>query len=272
MRSKSDQLYYYFSKNKDAWDKKTPVHFASPLYNVDEVKKGGTSLNKIEIDDLGDVSNKRILHLQCHFGLDSISLTKMGADVLGVDFSTKAIKQARKFAKELNVSTKFLVANIYDDLDKKVKRNFDIIFCSYGCICWLPNLDKWAEVISKMMAKNSFFYIVDFHPLLHTFDCLLSDTRRCYFYTDEPFKREWHGTYADYNSNLETIEYNWNHSIAEIMRSLKNNGLKINDFQEYPYLPKEWFPNLVKGEDGLFRVKGYEDIYPLLFSIKATKI
>lgn len=271
MSMESDQLRYYFRMNKDAWDKKTPVHVASALYNVDDVKKGGTSLNKIEIDDLGDVSNKRILHLQCHFGLDSISLTKMGAEVLGVDFSTKAIEQARKFAKELNVSTRFLVANIYE-VDKIVKEQFDIVFCSYGSICWLPNLDKWAKIISKIMAENAFFYIVDFHPLLHTLDCLLSDTRRSYFYTKEPFKREWHGTYADYNSNLETVEYNWNHSIAEIIGSLIKNGLAIDEFKELPYLPKEWFPNLVKSEDGFYRVKGRENIYPLLFSIKATKL
>ncbi len=267
---KSESVNDYFKINKNAWDKKTPVHVASSLYNVDEIKKGGTSLNRIEIDGLGDVKDKRILHLQCHFGLDSISLTKMGAEVLGVDFSPKAIEQARKFAKELNVSTRFFEANIYD-LDRIVEE-FDIVFCSYGCICWFPDLNKWAKGISKMMANNAFFYIVDFHPLLHTLDCLLSDTRRSYFYSDEPFKREWHGTYADYNSDIETIEYNWNHSIAEIIRSLKNNGLKINDFQEYPYLPKEWFPNLVKGKDGLYRVKDFEDIYPLLFSIKATKI
>lgn len=272
MSLESDQLHYYFKMNQNAWDKKTPVHFASPLYNVDEVKKGGTSLNKIEIDDLGDVSNKRILHLQCHFGLDSISLTKMGAEVLGVDFSTMAIEQARKLAKELNVSTKFLAANIYDDFDKKVKRNFDIVFSSYGSICWLPDLDGWAKVISKMLVKDGFFYIVDFHPLLHSFDCLLSDTKRSYFYTDEPFKREWKGTYADYDNDLETMEYNWNHSIAEILGSLRNNGLTIIDFQELPFLPQNWFPNLVKGEDGLYRVKGYETIYPLLFSIKAIKL
>lgn len=268
---KSESVKDYFKINMDAWDKKTPVHVASALYNVDEVKKGGTSLNKIEIDDLGNVKNKRILHLQCHFGLDSISLTKMGAEVLGVDFSTKAIEQARKFAEDLNVSTRFLVANIYE-VSKIVKEKFDIVFCSYGSICWLPDLDKWANVISKMMAKDAFFYIVDFHPLLHTFDCLLSDARRSYFCTDEPFKREWHGTYADYCSGLETIEYNWNHSIAEILGPLKNNGFAIDEFRELPYLPKEWFPNLVKGEDGFYRVNGSENIYPLLFSIKATKI
>ena len=269
---KSESVKYYFKANMDAWDKKTPVHFASALYNVEEVKKGGSSLNKIEIDALGNVSNKRILHLQCHFGLDSISLTRMGAKVLGVDFSTKAIEKARKLAKELNVSTRFLVANIYDDLDKIIKEKFDIVFCSYGSICWLPDLDKWAKVISKMMAKDAFLYIVDFHPLLNTFDCLLSDTKRSYFYSKKPFKREWHGTYADYSSSIETIEYNWNHSMAEIFGSLKNNGLTIDEFKELPYLPKEWFPNLVKGEDGLYRVNGSENIYPLLFSIKAIKL
>ena len=123
-----------------------------------------------------------------------------------------------------------------------------------------------------MLAKDGFFYIVDFHPMLNSFDCLLSDTKRSYFSTDEPFKREWKGTYADYDSGIETVEFNWNHSIAEIFGSLRNNGLTIIDFQELPYLPLNWFPNLVKGEDGLFRVKGYENYYPLLFSIKAKKL
>lgn len=271
MKMKSDKLHKYFEINKDAWDRKTPVHVASPLYHVDEVIKGGTSLNGIEIAGLGDVKNKRILHLQCHFGLDSISLTKMGAEVLGVDFSTVAIKQAEKLAKKLNVSTRFLEANVYD-VDKIVNGEFDIVFCSYGSICWLPELDGWAKVISNMLAIDGFFYIVDFHPMLNSFDCLLSDTKRSYFSTDEPFKREWKGTYADYDSGIETVEFNWNHSIAEIFGSLRNNGLTIIDFQELPYLPLNWFPNLVKGEDGLFRVKGYENYYPLLFSIKAKKL
>ena len=272
MKLKSDKLHKYFEINKDAWDKKTPVHIASPLYHVDEVIKGGSSLNGIEIDGLGDVKNKRILHLQCHFGLDTISLTKMGAkEVLGVDFSTVAIKQAEKLAQKVNLSTRFIKANVYD-VDKIVNNKFDIVFCSYGSICWLPELDGWARVISKMLAKDGFFFIVDFHPLLHTFDCLLSDTKRSYFSTIEPFERKWKGTYADYDNDVETMEYNWNHSLAEIINSLKNNGLTIQDFQEYPFLPQNWFPNLVKGEDGLYRVKGYENIYPLLFSIKAKKL
>ena len=271
MKLMPDKIGYFFKINKDAWDKKTPVHIVSSLYHVDEVIKGGNSLNGVEIDGLGDVKNKRILHLQCHFGLDSISLTKMGAEVLGVDFSTEAIKQAEKLAKKLNVSTRFLEANIYE-VDEKVRGKFDIVFSSYGSICWLPDLDDWAKVISNMLAKDGFFYIVDFHPLLHTFDCLLSDTKRSYFSTIEPFERKWKGTYANYDNDVETVEYNWNHSLAEVINSLKNNGLTIQDFQEYPFLPQNWFPNLVKGEDGFFRVKGFENIYPLLFSIKAIKI
>ena len=209
--------------------------------------------------------------MQCHFGLDSLSLSRLGAEVTGIDFSEVAIKYARKLSTETLLKATFFEANVYDITDL-LTDSYDIVFCSYGSICWLPDLNEWANGISKVLKPGGFLYLIDFHPMLNSFDCLLSDAERCYFNTLEPFERNWKGTYTDYYENIETIEYNWNHSLAEIFKALTSNSLTINSFNEYSFLPENWFPKLVKGTDNLYRVKGHENKYPLLVSFKAIKL
>jgi SAM-dependent methyltransferase len=261
----------YFEANREAWNKKTISHISSELYNVGGFKRGQNSLYDIEIKDLGNVNEKKILHLQCHFGLDTLSLSRMGAIVTGVDFSDVAIESANKLSSETNLSASFIEANVYD-LPLLLNQTFDIVFCSYGSICWLPDLHVWAGIIEKFLRPGGFFYIVDFHPMLNGLDCLLSDTERSYFNTEEPFERHWKGTYANYDDDLETVEYNWNHSLSEIFQVLNDRNLKIKKFDELPYLPAKWFPNLIQGNDMMYRVRGHEGIYPLLFSMKALKL
>lgn len=268
------QLYQsvsaYFDANREAWNQKTIIHISSEFYNVEGFKKGQNSLYDIELNELGDVRRKKILHLQCHFGLDSLSLTRMGAIVTGVDFSEIAIQYAEKLSSETNLPATFVEANIYD-IPQMIDQSYDIVFCSYGSICWLPDLQKWAEIIYKLLLPGGFFYIVDYHPILNIYDCLLSDTERSYFNTEDPFERHWKGTYANYDDDIETVEYNWNHSLSEIFQALSDNSLELDRFNEYPYLPANWFPNLILGNDKMFRVKGHEGKYPLLFSVKAVK-
>jgi len=266
----NQNLTTYFEANREAWNKKTEIHIASDLYDIEGFKKGKNTLYDIELNELGDVKNKRILHLQCHFGLDTLSLSRMGASVTGIDFSDVGIKYAKSLSLDTSLKASFIEANVYD-LSELLNDAYDIVFCSYGSLCWLPDLDNWAKMIEKVLLPGGFFYIVDYHPMLNTFDCLLSDTERCYFNTDEPFKRHWKGTYTNYNNEIETVEYNWNHSLAEIFQALSAINLTISNFNEYSYLPANWFPNLVKGADDLYRVKNHEDKYPLLFSIKAIK-
>jgi len=267
----NQNLSTYFEANQKAWNKKTEIHIASDLYDVNGFINGKNTLYNIELDEIGIVNEKNVLHLQCHFGLDSLSLSRLGASVTGVDFSEVAIKYAKKLSSETSIKATFIEANVYDIADL-LSDSYDIVFCSYGSICWLPDLTEWASMISKVLKPGGFLYMIDFHPMLNSFDCLLTNTERCYFNTLEPFERHWQGTYTNYNETIETIEYNWNHSLAEIFQALAINNLTINNFNEYAYLPVNWFPNLVKGSDKLFRVKGHEDKYPLLFSIKAIKM
>ena len=159
----------YININRESWNNKTEIHLKSEFYDVDNFIKGQTSLNSIELDLLGDISGKSILHLQCHFGQDSISLSRLGAKVTGVDLSDKAIESAKKFAKETNADATFICCDIYD-LSNHLDQQFDIVFTSYGTIGWLPDLDKWAKIVSKFLKPNGQFVFAEFHPVVWMFD------------------------------------------------------------------------------------------------------
>ena len=144
MKNKID----YIKINKESWNKRTDIHFNSDFYDNENFIKGQSSLNEIEIKLLGDIKGKSVLHLQCHFGQDSISLSRLGARTTGVDFSDKAIERARELTSLSNTETKFICCDIYD-LAQHLDEKFDAVFTSYGAIGWLPDLDKWAEIVSR---------------------------------------------------------------------------------------------------------------------------
>ena len=143
----------YKEINRQAWNIKTAIHIDSDFYDNDSFLKGRNTLNSIELDMLGDVHGKSILHLQCHFGQDSISLARMGAEVTAVDLSEKAIENARIFSKQLGFDVNFICSDIYD-LPEILDQKFDIVFTSYGVIGWLPDLDSWAQLISNYLKPH----------------------------------------------------------------------------------------------------------------------
>lgn len=146
MKMKKEQNYIEI--NKQSWNNRTDVHVKSDFYDLDGFMKGKSSLNSIELELLGDVSGKSILHLQCHFGQDSLSLSRLGAKVTGVDLSDKAIETAKDLAQKLNADAEFICCDLYD-LPNYLHKTFDIVFTSYGTIGWLPDLDKWAKIVSQ---------------------------------------------------------------------------------------------------------------------------
>ena len=145
---------HYFDANKDSWNKRTAVHKDSAFYGLEGFKKGESSLNKIELEELGNVKGKTLLHLQCHFGMDTMSWEREGAIVTGVDLSDEAIKLAKEIADELNLDAKFICCNIYE-LQQYLDEKFDFVFTSYGTIGWLPDLDKWAAIIAYYLKPSS---------------------------------------------------------------------------------------------------------------------
>ncbi len=260
---------HYFDANKDSWNKRTAVHKDSAFYDLAAFKKGETSLNAIELEALGNVKGKTLLHLQCHFGMDTMSWEREGAIVTGVDLSDEAIKLAEKIADELNLNAAFICCNIYD-LQQHLDKKCDIVFTSYGTIGWLPNLDKWASVIAYYLNPGGTFYIADFHPTLWMMDENFQHIKYNYF-NREVIIEEMNGTYSDRSAPIKTMNYGWNHPFSEIFSALIKNNLVIEQFSELPYSPYNCFNNMEHGSDGMWRIKGMGEKMPVMYSIKAVK-
>lgn len=259
----------YISINKTLWNKKTEVHVQSEFYDVNSFLNGKSSLNDIELNLLGDIKGKTILHLQCHFGQDSISLSRLGAEVTGVDFSDTAIEMAQQYAHKTEANTQFICCNVYD-LPQHLNKQFDIVYTSYGTIGWLPNLEKWAQVISQFLKPKGQFVFVEFHPVVWIFDNDFKFIEYNYFKSLPIIETET-GTYADKSANVSKTSVSWNHSLSEVLNSLIKQKLEINSFEEYDYSPYNCFNNTIEYEANKFRIQHLENKIPMLFSVVATK-
>lgn len=259
----------YININKQTWNNKIAVHVDSKFYDNKSFLKGKSTLNSIELALLGDVKDKKILHLQCHFGQDSMSLARLGAKVTGVDLSDKAIEKAKLFADQLQLDANFICSDIYD-LPNHLVDKFDIVFTSYGTIGWLPNIDKWAKVVSHFLNPNGKFIMADFHPVIWMYDNDFKEVFYSYFNV-EPIIEVELGTYAEKNAPIETKSITWNHPISEILNALLSNGLELNQFNEFDYSPYNCFSNSEEFEKAKFRIKTFENKIPMVYSILATK-
>ena len=264
-----DQLKQIFEANKEAWNKRTGVHKDSAFYDVASFKAGKTSLNKIELEEVGSVKGKSLLHLQCHFGMDTLSWSREGAIVTGVDLSNDAINYAQQLREELNVSAEFICCNVYD-LKDHLSKQFDIVFTSYGVVGWLPDLDKWASIISHFLKPGGIFYMAEFHPVVWMLDENFKEIKY-YYHNHEMIAEVGQGTYTDRDAAIQYQEFSWNHSLSEVINSLIKHGMQIQLLNEFPFSPYNCFNNVEQGADGYWRVKGLEDKIPMLYSIRATK-
>ena len=260
---------HYFEENKKLWNQRTVVHKDSSFYDVSSFLKGKSSLNEIELRELGNVEGKKILHLQCHFGMDSLSLARMGADVTGVDLSDAAIEEAKRLNDETGLHAKFICCNVYD-LKDHLNEQFDIVFTSYGVIGWLPDLNKWADIISHFLKPGGVFYMAEFHPVVWMMDEDFKEIKY-YYHNHETIVIDSQGTYTDRNADIHTKEYSWNHSISEVLNALLAQKLQLQFFNEYPYSPYPCFKNVIQGSDHNWRVIGLEDKIPMVYSLKMTK-
>jgi SAM-dependent methyltransferase len=259
----------YISINRASWNNRVETHLKSDFYGMEEFMKGKSSLNDIELNLLGDIKDKSILHLQCHFGQDSISLSRMGARVTGVDLSDKAIEQARKIAEDCMTNTQFICCNLYDLADH-LNEEFDIVFSSYGTIGWLPDLDQWAAIVSRYLKPGGRFVFAEFHPVVWMFDDDFAGIAYHYHNNGPIFETD-SGTYADRNAAISQDNVIWNHSLANVFNGLIRNGLEMNSFHEFDYSPYNCFKNTVESEPGKFRIQHLGDKIPMVYALDATK-
>lgn len=259
----------YVTANKKWWNKVASIHLQSDLYNLKSFKKGESTLTSIEIKELGNVKGKKLLHLMCHIGMDTLSWARRGAIVTGVDLSDGSIKIAKELSKEINTPAEFICSDIYN-LPKVLDKKFDIVFTSYGVLCWLSNIKKWAKVINHFLKKGGAFYIVELHP----FSNILShDFKIDFKYFDKgPDIDDSEGTYADWTAPIKGKTYLWSYTISDVINTLIAQGLKIEYVHEFPFTMYDQFPGFMEqNEKGQYVLKNKKIQIPLLFSLKATK-
>lgn len=260
---------HFFKTNKTTWNEKVKIHSQSEMYNLELFKNGKSSLMSYELKALGDVKDKSLLHLQCHFGQDTLSWSRMGAKCMGVDLSDEGVKLAKMLNAELKLDAKFICCNVLET-SKYVKKTFDIVFTSYGVIGWLPNLKPWGQMIAERLKDGGTFFMAEFHPIVWMFDYFEEKPVITYGYMqDEVIYEEYKGTYADKNSNMISKEYGWNHGLGDVVSALTEAGLHIEYLKEFTESPYDVLPDLVKTESGMYTTK--RQLYPLIFTLKATK-
>ena len=261
----------YYETNKARWNELVDIHASSQEYDLEGFIAGKNSLHQPELDILGDVKGKSLLHLQCHFGLDTISWARLGADVTGVDFSETAIELARQIAERVGVDAEFICSNIYD-LPKILDNQFDIVFTSIGVLCWLQDIDEWGRIVARYLKPNGRFLLVESHPIMWIFD---DDTdelkiKYSYWHNEEPMSWDVANTYADEDAKLTNRRsYEWQHTVSDILNSLIRAGLRLMEVKEYPHLPWKYVKRAEKDLDGNWRIPG--DPLPQMWSIEAVK-
>jgi len=265
----------YFQTNLRRWNELVAINARSKFYDLDGFKSGKSSLFPIESEEIGNVDGKSLLHLQCHFGMDTLSFARFGAKVTGVDFSDEAIQLARKLSEELKIPAKFIKANIYD-IPTFLNEKFDIVFTSNGAICWLPDLYKWAEIIDYCLKPGGTFYITDNHPFGNLIDEKHMDAFQVgydYFRDGKPYFFDGDdGAYVDSNVKLQNYAtYDWFHPLGEIINSLLKTNFELDFFHEFPFSFFQIHPDMKQREDRYWEFQTLKHSVPMIFSIKAHK-
>jgi SAM-dependent methyltransferase len=224
-----------------------------------------------EVDELGPVDGRTLLHLQCHFGLDTLSWARLGARVTGLDFSGPAVEAAARLAHDVGVDAEFVQADVYDAVDALEQRRFDVVYTGKGALNWLPDIGRWAEICAALVAPGGTFYLSEFHPVSDIFAWRTLEPERSYFETAPCFDDS-PGTYADLEAvTTHNASYEWQHPLGSVITALIEAGLRIEFLHEYPFTLFPRWPFLVSQDDGTFVLPPEMPPLPLVYSVRATK-
>ena len=262
----------HFAANAAHWDERVRIHVASRFYDVDGFRAGRDTLQLFEREEVGPVAGKSLVHLQCHFGMDTLSWARSGARVTGLDFSQPAIEQARALARDLGIEAEFVVANVYDAVAALGGRQFDIVYVGMGSLVWLPDVSRWARVAAALVRPGGVLYLTDGHPFI---DMLASDTLTLVdsYFASQPQMYDEPGTYADLQAATHNNRaYEWVHPIGETVTALLRAGLRLEFLHERDYALFQRWPFLeYHPEDRTYRMPGGMPSVPMMYSLRATK-
>ncbi len=262
--------------NRARWDERVPIHVASDYYDLDAFRAGRDALPAFEVAEVGDVTGKTLLHLQCHIGLDTLSWARHGAaQVVGLDFSEPAVEAARGLAGSLGLGpdrAAFVTADVYDAQAAVPDSAYDIVYTGVGALNWLPDIDRWAETAASLVAPGGFLYFAEFHPLTDSMDAETGSV-----VTDDYFSRDaWvdapPGTYADLDApTVHNRSVEWQHPVGRVVTALVAAGLRIEFLHEHDSAPVRRFGTLERHADGRFRFPAGRPRIPLMYSVKASR-
>ncbi|MCP5149789.1 MAG: class I SAM-dependent methyltransferase [Ectothiorhodospiraceae bacterium] len=262
----------YRAANRDLWEAWTPHNLTSPLYDVEGFVAGRETLCPVELAGVGQVAGRRLLHLQCHFGLGTLSWVRHGAIATGVDFAPSAIAAARELSERTGLPATFVESDLYA-LPEHLEGEFDVVFTSHGVLGWLPDLEGWARVIAHYLAPGGLLFLAEAHPVAMLFDETRDDRelrlRYPYFHRDEPFVLPVKGSYAAPEAEVSGTEHFWIHPVSDILGALLRAGLRIESFDEHPFMAWSHFPWMVQRPDGHWEMPPDAPELPLMLSLRA---
>jgi SAM-dependent methyltransferase len=269
----------YDDVNRETWDERAPAHAASVDYAFDQFAADPTFISDVvrfDLPRLGDIDGTRGVHLQCHIGTDTVSLARLGARMTGLDFSGEAIAQARRLASLAGADVEFVQAGVYDALSVLEPGSFDLVYTGIGALCWLPRIDRWAQVVADLLAPGGRLFIREGHPMLWALadrDDELLVVEHPYFETDEPTVWDYAGTYVETDvAFVKTRTYNWNHGLGEIVSALFDVGLQLTMLVEHDSAPWEGLERVMeRGALGEWRLRDRPERLPQTYTIQAVK-
>lgn len=270
---RSDQAREWFAANRAWWDERVPIHMASGFYDLASFRAGRSTLEPFEIAELGGLGGRSLVHLQCHFGLDTLSCARLGAEVTGLDFSEVAIGAARDLASSVRQEASFVAGNVYD-APALLGRRFDVVYTGKGALVWLPDIDAWAEVVAMLLRPGGCLYLSEFHPFAHLFgdENLSVEDGHGYFRRDEPLVvDEEPGSYVDLGAaTTHNRTGEWTHPLGDVVSALAARGLRVAFLHELPFTLFPRWPWLERDDQGVYRSPESKPTLPLMYSLMAV--
>ncbi len=274
-------------ENRAAWNVATEVHNSHKADQAKFLREGGTTLFPEEIELLGNIADKSLVHLQCNAGQDTLSLVKLGAKVTGVDISDTAIDFARRLSADSGIPGTFYRSDVYDWLEGTDER-FDVVFSSYGALVWLSDIRLWAKGVASILNPAGQLTVLEFHPLLNTMD---DDWVLKYHYFNEGRAASFDNGIGDYvamsgaalapSGYLEGTrdfvnphpghEFNW--TVSEVVSAVAEAGLHLTVLREYPFMNGARLLNNMRETTGyrIYPPEGMPSL-PLMYGFTARKV
>ncbi|MFI0449907.1 class I SAM-dependent methyltransferase [Actinomadura sp. 6N118] len=260
----------YLSLNRALWDERVPIHVASDFYDVAGFRAGASSLRDFEPAEMGDVTGRRLVHLQCHFGLDTLSWARRGAVVTGLDFSQPAVKAGQELAAEFGLPARFVAADVYDAVEA-LGETYEIVYTGLGALVWLPDVERWARTVAGLLEPGGFLYLVEFHPFGDVLDDEDGRTVAYDYFDRSPQVWDVQGSYTDPDADTaNTTSVQFEHGIGDVVSALAAAGLRVEFLHEFDYTLSQRYRSLER-EGAVYRLPAGRPRVPLMYSLKAEK-